>query len=312
MKYKINVVLALALAGFWGVFFITVQAQSLQLAQPSIKEQFDKYWKLIQGSDVGFGERRSLLAAREYDKFFAPKQNATDIEAINNDDLRLLFRAAGLATFYTFDIKYSRDMSLDLAEMEKRHSASKLDYQDMYEALVNTRMFTAARKFYEAHPSVAPKSLPGYRDEVAVANNETPTILVVSTDKREMIRRSVDLDASSRIVIFVDPLCHFSANFLHAIEPYPKLNDVLKRNAIWIAPPDGVLHFDTLQKWDRAHPEQHINIMYELKEWQIIKAIQVPTFYFLQHGKVVTTVVGWPQGGNVEKLRAALKKIGLL
>lgn len=308
---QVNVVLVSISTVLAGACLLTVQAQSKPVQNSSIQQRFDGYWKLIQGPDAGFGKRRSLLAAREYDKLFASEQNAANIKTTSNSDLKLLFRAANLAAFYTFEIKYSHNMSLDLAEMEKRHIASEPDYRDMYEALVNTRMFDSARQFYKAHPLAALSPLPEYRDEAGNTENGQPTILMVSTDKREMTRRPVDLDVPAKVIIFADPLCHFSADFLHAIGPYPKLSDVLERHAIWMTPPDGVLHFDTLQKWDSAHPEQHINIMYKLKNWSMIKVIQVPMFYFLQNGKLVTTVVGWPKGGNIGKLRSALKQIGL-
>ncbi|MGH8225275.1 MAG: hypothetical protein ACRER1_03855 [Gammaproteobacteria bacterium] len=277
-----------------------------------IRRRFDKYWNLIQGQDAGFGEKRSLLAQSEYDELFAPEQNAANLAKMSSSGLRLLLRAASLTASYTYEARYSRDMALDMAEMEKRHIASEPDYRDMYEALVNNRMFPAARKFYKAHPSVASTPLPEYRDEAGNVGKGTPTVLIVSTAKREMIRQPVNLNAPSQVVILTDPLCHFCAYFLQAIQSRPKLTNALNKHSIWITPPDGVLHFDTLQRWDRAHSAQRINIMYRLRDWPFIKAIAEPTFYFLKRGKLVTAFAGWPKNGNFEKLDAALKKIGLL
>ncbi|MGH8427590.1 MAG: hypothetical protein ACRES7_06370 [Gammaproteobacteria bacterium] len=284
-----------------------------QPVKPStVQKRFDVYWDFIRQVGAESSAEEASPAGREYEKLFASDQKEDKIRSYDESDVRLLLRAAGMAAFATREAEYSRDMVLDLNELERRHAAVLPDYRQTYEALINTRLFAAAQKFYAAHPSAARTPPPDYLDEAGVVEPGTPTVLMVSTTQREVIRRPVALDASAQVVILTDPQCHFCAYFLDALQSRPQLRRLLEEHALWITPPSGVLDFDTLQQWDRAHPAERIDIMYRLQEWPMVKDLAAPTFYFLQNGSLVTTVVGWPRNGNFEKLQAALKKIGLL
>src|SRR5699024_8084300 len=136
------------------------------------------------------------------------------------------------------------------------------------------------------------------RDKAKHAGKNTPTILVTSTDKRELIRRRVNLDKPAQVVILADSHCHFCAYCMQAVQTRPKMLRILERHSIWATPPGTELEFDTLQQWNKQHPKIPLNILYNLQGWPVIKHLAVPTFYFLQHGKVVAKHVGWPRNGN--------------
>jgi hypothetical protein len=276
----------------------------------AVQKRFDAWWDFVQRSGGNFGSN-GAAAAREYQKLFAADQTPQKIRGAGVEDLRLLLRAAAQAASATEDVRSGRDAMLDLDELERRRAAAPPDYRQAYEALMVTKQFAAARKLYQAQPVVAPSPPPEFRDEAGGVAPGTPTVLKVSTERREVIRRPVDLSGPARVVILTDPACHFCAYFLDALQSRPQLRRRLEQHALWIAPPSGVFDFDTLQQWNRAHPAERIDIMYRLQEWPMVKDLAVPTFYFLQNGSLVTTVVGWPRSGNFEKLQVALKKIGL-
>jgi hypothetical protein len=276
-----------------------------------IQQRFDKYWRAVQATfGKGWG-KRSQVAGRMYDQLFASKQNSDFVTKVGNGDLRLLFRAACLAAFYTLDTRYAKDAHMDFIELEKRDFAGRPDYHKMYQTFVNTRQFATAHKFSQAHPDVGLTPFPTYRDEAENVGKSTPTVLVVSTTKRELIRRPVNLNKTAQVVILTDPNCHFCKNFGRALQSRPRLHAVLQKYSLWVTPPGTELEFASLQKWNKTHPDRLISIMYSLQGWPMIKYLGTPEFFFLRQGKLVAKHVGWHGEKDFAALEAELKKIGL-
>ena len=44
----------------------------------------------------------------------------------------------------------------------------------------------------------------------------------------------------------------------------------------------------------------------------MVERFETPTFYFLDHGTVIDTVVGWPPAGNLDAIRRGLRRINLM
>lgn len=282
----------------------------------SITQKFNLYYELQDPESYKSQTQFYRVMTREYVKLFAAYQDRATLDNINSKEVRLLFRAATIAAFYASlvrtDTRFTNDMAKDLAVLERRHLAGNAEYSDMYKSLVTNREFAEARAFYRTHPLTDFPPLPTYHDKTNEAQGDIPTILSVDATKHALIRHPVDLRNGARIVVLVDPLCHFCHNLLVYMQSHKKLLKLLKEHAVWITPPNGVLEFNTLQKWNRRHPAMQLWIVYAAEEWPMIKRWAVPTFYFLQNGALVTVVHGWPEGGNSDALRKAMRSIGLL
>lgn len=286
-------------------------AQTSRSPISSLQAKLTSFEKLANGPEV-FDDGDYDLVGRTYDRLLSAYQNERKIKTVSDEELRLLFRAANTTAFYTYQPRYVNDMRLDLKQMEQRHIAAKADYQHLYEELTAVRMFTAARKFYAAHPRLGLSPLPAYADKTGSANGRKPTVLKLSTTELAMTRQAVNLDGPSQVVILTDPFCHFANNFATALKVHPDVRNALNGHTIWLAPPNSVLQFTTLQKWNRSHPAEQIEIMFQPGEWSMVKIMQTPTFYFLKGDMLTATVVGWPESGNFKALQASLEKIDLL
>jgi hypothetical protein len=253
--------------------------------------------------------KRYRAMDREYEKLFSSVQKSDRLAKLSSVDLRLLLRAATRAS-HGSKAKHIPDARMDLDEMEQRHFASRYDYQAMYLALVQTGRFAAAHKFYQAHLDVGLTPFPSYRDKAQNTGKNTPTVLVVSTAKRELIRRPVNLDKPAQVLILTDPNCHFCVQFEQALQSRPNMRAVLAQHTTWVTPPGSELEFDTLQQWNKAHPRLRLNIMYSLQGWPMVKVLALPQFFFLRHGQVVKHHIGWWKNG-FSALESGLTAIGL-
>lgn len=286
-----------------------------QTATSPIVQKFDSYYQFANGPKNDGSRAFDRQVIHKYIALFSQDQNAETLRQLDNKDVRLLFRAGSIAAFYAplvnGDKHSTNDMLLDFSELTRRGVAEKTQSSTMYKRLVANRKFSKARAFYNEHDLNALPSLPTFRDKANPDKSSAPTELLVSTRKRTLIRRPVTY-TSAHIVVLVDPLCHFSRHFLAYMSDHPKLLNVFERHSIWLAPPDSVLEFNTLQKWDRANPSMQIGIIYSAAEWPVIKVWAVPTFYFFSGKRLITKVQGWPAGGNLSALKSALKQIGLM
>lgn len=283
-----------------------------QSGEPSlIERRFAEYLKAYQRSPGETDAELARKVGQVYAQWFAPMQTPDSVRKIGSHDLRLLFRAAGIATSASRDARYARDARLDFLEMEKRHFAGWPDYQEMYQSFIETRQFAAAHDFYKSHPDIGLTPFPAYRDGAANAGKRTPTVLVVSTTKRELVRRPVDLDKPALVVVLIDPACHFCAAFERDLRSHPKLREALAGHVLWLTPPTTELEFDSLQAWDRAHPGWPVNIMYSAEGWPMKNLMGTPEFFFLNHGRVVAKHIGWTGEKDFPAIRKDLKAIGL-
>ncbi len=247
---------------------------------------------------------------KTYDGLFASLQNRSNLTKLNGADVSLLYLAASMANFYTFDARYLDDMQLDLAELQKRGGATQANYDEMYYSFIATRQFSRARAFARAHPRLALVRIPEFRD-VSDAGSSGPTAMIVSPDGRVLSRRSVNLHKPAQIVVITTPFCHFSQRAIPNIESDTTLGQAFRDHATWLVPPvrGG---FDDVEQWNREHPHEAMQIAYKFQEWPMFDRWETPTFYFLKRGKVVAQVVGWPRQGRKREVKAALRRVGLL
>lgn len=254
---------------------------------------------------------KAAVIGAAYDDLFASVRSNQTLDSITSPDLEVLYRAASLAGVQTLDERHIRDMESFLKGLQDRGSASKTHYVHMYEAFIRARMLREAGAFARLHPMPELEALPELREAADLVADQ-PTEWAVDADKRELLRRSVDLHQPAMVVIVSHPLCHFSQDAMRDIQNDPLLREVLGAHARWLAPPDGRINFDIVQQWNREHPGWNTTLTFRRDEWPMIDSWNTPTFYFFKNGAVIAKVEGWPREGRRSELIAALRQVGLL
>lgn len=265
----------------------------------------DLYRALSQLDDIetmGRSERAERVQ-RAYDLAFANEFTGDALGSRSDDDLHLLFDVASTVSFENPDgMVYKDALSAlqrlgDKANGHEVRSAQgmlfqarrvrELDAFNNAQANAGTRLPTPAIKGYARHHSV-----------------------LVVTDAFLPVK-AVDIARGPRVVVVAHPLCHFTQAAMHAIGGNPRLKELMRKNTVWIAPPDRNMDFTAFSDWNDKHPEAPISIAYSYSTWPELDEWGTPTFYFFKDGALIDTVVGWPRGGRMGALQAGLAKIGL-
>lgn len=235
-----------------------------------------------------------------YSRRFEQYQKPDVIASLDRRDLQALFSATHLVQFFTGDATEATDMARDLAILEQRRAATAQDYSDMHDAYIESRMFAAARKL--ADRDAGALSAPRLIDK-RPPNVRGPSVLSVSSDGSRVTRNLVDL-RGTHLVVVVSPYCHFVQRGLGSIRADRSLSAWLKSKAIWIVPPNALFDVRSIAIWNKTNPDVDMVLAYDEREWRFVDRWEMPTFYLVKNGRLVSEVIGWPKGGRVPALRA--------
>lgn len=253
-------------------------------------------------------------AAMAYAAQIAPFQNANLRRRMSTADLKRLFDAAYVATFYTSAHTNLADLRADYALLADRDAVTTREQSHLYEMLVQTRALDEARSFLREHPAASPRPLPRVND-LRSDPTHGRAVLRVAHDGDALELRNAAFDPDLQVVVVSHPLCAFTGYAIHDIERDVELREVLRAHAIWIAPQDGNLDVATFRRWGVAHPAFPIGITWRQAQWPEIAYWGTPAFYVYRHGAIVAQHVGWTRAdsaGDLAGLRAALRRAGLL
>jgi hypothetical protein len=124
----------------------------------------------------------------------------------------------------------------------------------MYEAFIGARMLIEARALAGQHPMPELQALPKLHEATDLVPGH-PTEWAVNPNKRELLRRSADLQPV-QVVVVSHPLCHFSQHAMRDIQSDPVLREVFLKHAKWLVPQSNRLDFDVIQQWNRRTPRR--------------------------------------------------------
>jgi hypothetical protein len=256
---------------------------------------------------------QAQAVARSYGTDVAPAQADTALRALRDRDMEFLFRAADLAWRTTGQARYLADLRRDFAELERRRRVDRPHLADFHDALLIAHRDDEARALLAAHPEAGRKPPPSMRSFSRIRSGQ-PSLWIVPPDARtrELVRFRFNLRAPAQVIVLASTGCHFSANAARDIEADPLLRELFREYAQWVAPPDEVTAYDAVREWNQAHPALRLGIAYDNASLPMVERVETPVFYFLDHGSVIDTVVGWPPGGNLDAIRRGLRRIDLL
>lgn len=318
LRYELTREQAYTLLRLFGAQDYAVDLDALTTPRPATHDDTAgtleaAYDRLLAAAEHAEGGAQGQAISRSYAAEFAPAQTDARRHALGDRDAEFLFRAAELAFRATGQPGYLADLRRDFAELERRHRVDRPHASDFHDALLVAHRDDEARALLAAYPVVERSPPPSMRSFSRIRNGQ-PSLWVVTpgTRKRELVRFRFNIRAPAQVIVLASTACHFSANAARDIEADPLLRDLFREYGQWVAPPSEVTAFDAVREWNEAHPALRLGIAYDNAALPMVERVETPVFYFLDHGTVVDTVVGWPPGGNLDAIRRGLRKIDLL
>jgi hypothetical protein len=264
------------------------------------------YARLQQGATVpGSIHARNEQLRKLYAATIAPRQDVGHAATATPTDLATLFDAAGLMATTVRDTAYLRDMQLDLSELQRRKLDTEAVYRSMYGALLVTRRFPEATTLARRHRGAKLEVLPRLV-ESSDLRKSGPTELTFSPDGKTLIRRHVNLGKGISLLVVGSPNDAATTTAISSIEADPKLSSALRDKITLIAPPAPTLDAPAFLRWNTTHPTTPMTLVYRESEWTMITTWAVPTFYVLDRGKVVATILEKDPAVVRQKLAVAL------
>lgn len=258
-------------------------------------------------------DRSADAIAQMYSEHFSPEQTDGQRRTLSDRDVEYLFRAATLAFQIDHRPAYVDDMRADFSELQRRHLIDRPHANDLYDALIITSKPGEARSLQARYPMIERSPAPTMKTASRIPRGK-PSLWIVNTeqDKREFVRYPFNIRARAQIIVLASARCHFSEQAARDIEADPALRKAFRGNAQWVAPASDLTAFDAIDAWNETYASSRLGVIHDDAELSMVQRIETPTFYFLDHGRVVATVVGWPPGGNIDALRAGLRAINLV
>jgi hypothetical protein len=241
----------------------------------------------------------------------APLGENARFKQISDRDLEYLYRSADIAAFYVGKTTYLTDLERYVHELDARGLAGERHFSSLYGAYIAGRNFDRARKLAATGKVKDTMALPAVIDDLAHPLRAA-TVYEVSLDSMTLQRVLAPLSLAPTVIVVAHPLCHFSQDAIRDIDAEPGLAKALHGHDRYLVPPERTLNFGVMQQWNREHPRETMTLVYSESDWPMFTSWDTPTFYFFNHGALITMVSGWPAGGNKESIGRALQRIGLL
>lgn len=266
--------------------------------RPSSAERLSSFSAIAKG-DNSLDDK--IGALREQFVGIAELNQAEQLVALEDATLRALFEANYFMCFYESSLECVDGMRLSLAEIEVRKLSQPSDFEWMYTAFLDARIFE------EANALALKKRVdaPIFKFDSS-AGQSTKRGKVWALSGSDLHHRNVDLRETSLLVV-AGPGCHFSRRAALALWNDPELRAFLSENAVWISPVDGLGTPSALRDWNAQFPDFELVVADNVHDWPGIELREVPGFYLLEHGKVAAALMGWPSDERVDQLRALIR-----
>lgn len=242
-----------------------------------------------------------------YQTNFAKIDDIGHLRAERDPDLKLHWDAAWQVAYYSDD-STTLDTALRIhAEMERRGLTDAKSTTRLFNFLLKSGRFDAARSYAASHPNIGLPAVPEFIDP--------------RTDSASVWRFNADGSKAERVGLDLQPLqiivaagCHFSADAARDIAKDPLLGPLFARHARWLSLQPGNEELGDLANWNREHPQTPMLPIHDRSEWALIPRWVMPTFFVVRDGKVVDSTSGWASDdpSSRKQLIALLERTGLL
>ncbi len=251
---------------------------------------------------------RKALAVRMVEALRKERPEAfRSLQDRTEGELRSLWRLNDFLGFLTRDARFVEAQAAVLSEWARRPGGDDAKHWARLHAnWVAVRRLAEARRLAQTRPDLDVEAIPSTLER-ALEANALANALAIDDGQRALIEQRLDLVRGRRLVVVADVACAFSRRAATEIQAVPELAARLARDAIWVAPPAPLRFADTLA-WNRNFPSSRLAYLVPGPDWAFVDEWSTPKFFFLQDGKVVQTLKGWPEGPEgLARLMEALR-----
>jgi hypothetical protein len=204
---------------------------------------------------------------------------------------------------------YARQMRQVFDELQRRQLATPTMRQQMLDGYTRARMFDDARKFAAGPDNAGLKPLPTLRLESSA--EKSLTLWRVQDAGQTLVRHDFNLTDRPVLIVLAPPGCGFSRKAAKDIAKEGDLFELMARHSIWLMPQSEIPDASALNVWSTSQSGWPRELIHLNSEWPFIDFNLSPGFYFLENGKVISHVQGWPGQEKLAELREGFRKIGI-
>lgn len=226
---------------------------------------------------------------------------------MTDSEISEVFSILNLMTHHTNQVELVRKFISVSYELERRGSLSSNDEAVVLSEIVAARLFEEAIDYKSNHPEIL-QEIPVLID---VGNFKAPTIMELTLDGKNLIRKKFIFPAGGFVVIVGSPFCHFSMNAMKAVMGDGGIAEKISGKIRWIGPQDRVNNISALRNWNKLYPETPLSIVYRADDWPQLPSWETPNFYFFNNGVLVDSFAGWPREGRIDRFFQGLRSVGL-
>lgn len=239
---------------------------------------------------------RKALALRMVEALRKERPDAfSSLRERADGELRSLWRLNDFLGFLTRDARFVEAQAAVLSELARRPGGDDpRHWARLHANWVAVRRLAEARSLAQSRPVLDTEPIPRTLGR-ALNDNSLANLLAIDDGQGALIERRLALDRGRRLVVVADVACAFSRRAAAEIQAIPELATRLARDALWVAPPAPLRFADTLA-WNRSFPSSRLAYLVPGPDWAFVDEWSTPKFFFLQNGKVVQTLKGWPEG----------------
>ncbi|WP_298914584.1 hypothetical protein [uncultured Algimonas sp.] len=184
--------------------------------------------------------------------------------------------------------------------LESREQARPEDARRLHRAYIDRRDLAAAERFSQARPHYE-LITPSWPERVDLKPGER-RVLTLARDGT-LRERAVDL-TDYGLLVLSSPSCGFCHRARAAITRDDALFAAMSRSSLWVSPPSELPSDAPQRRWSDEEPELAHHIAYAREDWPEVELWATPTFLFLEDGKVVGRLTGWPEDEAMSRLAA--------
>lgn len=223
------------------------------------------------------------------------------LASLSDEELVAMFKGIYDLLFFSPGHEDKAVLHADLAEeLKSREIEIKdpfiRDYLSVaHKSLLEARLFEASNAFSERHGlgvqielDISPSS--------RVSDSEQPMVLEISDAEESPVisYKSVDLSSDFSVVIETNPQCHFTVEFIQALEENADMKSRFSEGVLWLVRQGDTLPIGRLLDWNDDTDIADLVVSHDNDDWpREIAFVGSPVFTFFVDGEAVHQVRGW-------------------